>query len=146
MEKKIFYLEIYKSIILSLILILLYQKLSTPLRTFATITDSIGDNITMATEKGNRDAVVSDLMNLGALAQQYFSKPPSLGGGGNSFIGYRLPNNLLETANGHYELNKLNDNEIELTGIGNQMGKDGRMVRVTMIVGGDKIISTTNNN
>ena len=94
----------------------------------------------------NRNSVTADLTNIAALSWQYFRKPPSLGGGGNSFIGFWIPNNLLETANGHYELNILNDNEIELTGIGNQIGKDGSMVRVSMIVGGDKIISTTNNN
>ena len=35
----------------------------------------------------NRDAVVNDLVNLGARAQQYYRRPVSLGGGGNSFVG-----------------------------------------------------------
>lgn len=33
----------------------------------------------------NKDAVTNDLVQLAAKAQQYFRKPTSLGGGGNSF-------------------------------------------------------------
>lgn len=33
----------------------------------------------------NRDAVTNDLVQLAAKAQQYYRKPSSLGGGGNSF-------------------------------------------------------------
>ncbi|HTX20149.1 MAG TPA: hypothetical protein VMG34_15975 [Bacteroidota bacterium] len=35
----------------------------------------------------NRTAVIGDLTTLAAKAQQYYSKPVSLGGGGNSFVG-----------------------------------------------------------
>ena len=146
MEKKIFYLEIYKSIILSLILILLYQKLSSPLRTFATITDSIGDNITMATEKGNRDAVVSDLMNLGVLAQQYFKKPTELGGGNNTFNGFTIPANLRSTSNGEYKMVSISPESVTLTGIGEAIGNNGfRRVRVTIIINSNEISTTINN-
>lgn len=34
----------------------------------------------------NRDAVTNDLVHLAAKAQQYYRKPTSLGGGGNSFL------------------------------------------------------------
>ncbi len=34
----------------------------------------------------NRDAVTNDLVQLAAKAQQYYRKPTSLGGGGNSFL------------------------------------------------------------
>ena len=39
----------------------------------------------------NRDGIVSDLNNLGAMSQQYFKKPTSMGGGGNSFVGWEVP-------------------------------------------------------
>ena len=35
----------------------------------------------------NRSAVIADLTTLAAKAQQYYAKPVSLGGGGNSFVG-----------------------------------------------------------
>jgi Tfp pilus assembly protein PilE len=34
----------------------------------------------------SRDAVTNDLVQLAAKAQQYYRKPASLGGGGNSFV------------------------------------------------------------
>jgi len=35
----------------------------------------------------NRSSVIGDLTTLAAKAQQYYSKPVSLGGGGNSYVG-----------------------------------------------------------
>lgn len=35
----------------------------------------------------NRSAVISDLTTLSAKGQQYYAKPTTLGGGGNSFVG-----------------------------------------------------------
>jgi Tfp pilus assembly protein PilE len=35
----------------------------------------------------NRDAVTNDLVNLASRAQQFYRRPTSLGGGGNSFTG-----------------------------------------------------------
>ena len=35
----------------------------------------------------NRDGVISDLNNLSAMGQQYYKKPTSMGGGGNTFTG-----------------------------------------------------------
>ena len=53
-------------------------------------------------EESAKDGVVSDCTNLGAMAQQYFKKPLSMGGGGNSFVNWDLPTSLDSTANGLY--------------------------------------------
>jgi hypothetical protein len=53
-------------------------------------------------EESAKDGVVSDCTNLGAMAQQYYKKPLSMGGGGNSFAGFVVPANLVTTANGSY--------------------------------------------
>lgn len=50
----------------------------------------------------NRDAVVSDLNNLGALGISYYKKPQSMGGGNKSFTGFLIPTNLESNANGSY--------------------------------------------
>lgn len=42
-------------------------------------------------EESTKDGVVSDCTNLGAMAQQYYKKPTSMGGGGNAFTGWVLP-------------------------------------------------------
>jgi len=50
----------------------------------------------------NRDGVVADLNNLGAMAQQYYRKPTSMGGGGNTFTGWTIPTKTDTTPNGTY--------------------------------------------
>jgi hypothetical protein len=42
-------------------------------------------------EESTKDGVVSDCTNLGAMAQQYYKKPTSMGGGGNAFTGWEVP-------------------------------------------------------
>src|SRR5512146_451883 len=51
-------------------------------------------------ETSTQDSIVSQGTNIGALAQQYYKKPISMGGGGNSFVDFdtkvwpNLPPNL----------------------------------------------------
>jgi hypothetical protein len=51
----------------------------------------------------NRDGVVADLDNLGAMAQQYYRKPYVMGGGGESFTGWTIPTKTDTTPNGTYD-------------------------------------------
>ena len=53
-------------------------------------------------EEANKDGIVSDATNLGAMAQQYYKKPNSMGGGGNTFTNWSIPTGLDSTANGTY--------------------------------------------
>ena len=60
-------------------------------------------------EEAAKDGVVSDATNLGAMAQQHYKKPGSMGGGGNTFDGsapnsvaWDVPTQLVTTANGTY--------------------------------------------
>lgn len=53
-------------------------------------------------EESNKDGIVSDATNLGAMAQQFYKKPLSMGGGSNTFTGWVIPTNLASTANGTY--------------------------------------------
>jgi len=73
-------------------------------------------------EESAKDGIVSDCTNLGAMAQQFYKKPVSMGGGGNSFstdngspTGWIVPLNLDTTANGTYEA-AVDDQEVVLTG------------------------------
>lgn len=74
-------------------------------------------------EEAAKDAVVSDCTNLGAMAQQHYKKPGSMGGGANTFDGtgtngtpWVIPANLVQTANGDYSITSLTANEVQITG------------------------------
>jgi hypothetical protein len=72
----------------------------------------------------NRDGVIADLNNLGAMAQQFYKKPTSMGGGGNSFTGWTIPATLDTTPNGVYVLTT-GDQSVSIAGTGNEKGDDG---------------------
>ncbi len=72
----------------------------------------------------NRDGVISDLNNLSAMGQQYYKKPTSMGGGGNTFTGWTLPTGLDSTANGTYAAT-VAATSITITGTGTEIGNDG---------------------
>jgi len=73
----------------------------------------------------NRDGVISDLNNLGAMAQQHYKKPTSMGGGGNTFTGWSLANTGLDsTANGTYA-STVGAQSVTLVGTGTETGNDG---------------------
>ena len=55
-------------------------------------------------QSSNRDQVINDLNNLAAKAQQYYRKPTSMAGGGQSFGGFNLAPVDIENANGSYSL------------------------------------------
>jgi hypothetical protein len=94
----------------------------------------------------NRDAVISDLNNLGALAQQYYQKPTSMAGGGNSFAGFAIPATLASTANGSYTAGTGTATSIAITGTGTQKGTDGtNVVKATATVNSTSITVAINN-
>jgi hypothetical protein len=72
----------------------------------------------------NRDGVASDLTNLGAMAQQYYKKPASMGGGANTFTGWTIPTGLASTANGTYAPT-VGDQSVSIVGTGTEYGADG---------------------
>ena len=48
----------------------------------------------------NQDAIVNDVMNIAAHADQYRIRPTTMGGGGGEFDDYTVPARLEETGNG----------------------------------------------
>ena len=81
----------------------------------------------------NRDGVVSDLNNLGAMAQQYYKKPTSMGGGGNTFTGWVLPTQLDTTANGNYSIT-VAAQSVTIVGNGTEKNDAGTNIRHTATV------------
>jgi Tfp pilus assembly protein PilE len=50
----------------------------------------------------NRQAIISDVMNLGAKAHRYYRTPVSLAGGGQNFQGFHLSTNESTNPNGQF--------------------------------------------
>ena len=81
----------------------------------------------------NRDGVVSDLNNLGAMAQQFYKKPTSMGGGGNTFTGWTLPLELDTTANGNY-VATVSAQSVTIQGYGTELATNGSKINHTATV------------
>lgn len=81
----------------------------------------------------NRDGVVSDLNNLGAMAQQYYKKPTSMGGGGNTFTSWTLPQELDTTANGNYTVT-VAAQSVTIQGYGTENAPNGSKINHTATV------------
>ena len=93
----------------------------------------------------NRDGVISDLNNLGAMAQQYYKKPTSMGGGGNTFTGWTIPTGLDSTANGTYSPT-VSATSVSIVGTGTEPGDDGSSnVQATATVTATTISVAVNN-
>ncbi|MCX8056637.1 MAG: hypothetical protein N3F03_03375 [Ignavibacteria bacterium] len=85
-------------------------------------------------QSANRDAVIADLNNIGAYAQQYYRKPTTMGGGGNSFTGWTIPPSLTKTGNGTYTAT-VGATVVTIIGTGNETGNDGtNKVRAQAVV------------
>ncbi|HED07098.1 MAG TPA: hypothetical protein ENI57_03175 [Ignavibacteria bacterium] len=93
----------------------------------------------------NRDGVISDLNNLGTMAQQYYKKPTSMAGGGNTFTGWTVPASLDTTANGTYTAT-VSAQSVIIVGVGTETGDDGtNKVKATATVKPTSIKSVKNN-
>ena len=93
----------------------------------------------------NRDGIISDLNNLSAMGQQFYKKPTSMGGGGNTFSGWTIPTGLDSTANGTYVATP-SATSISIVGDGTEIGNDGSgVVQATATVTANTITVAVNN-
>ena len=91
----------------------------------------------------NRDGVISDLNNLGAMAQSFYKKPLSMGGGNNTFTEWTLPTGLDSTANGTYSAT-VAAQSVTIVGVGTETGEGGNPVQATAVVSPTTITTTVN--
>lgn len=96
--------------------------------------------------QANRDALIADMTNLASLAQQHYRKPTVLGGGGNSFGGWFIPEAIDTTANGMFTA-MITKDSVMFVGTGNVIGKNGKKrVQIFMSVYPDIIKSVITRN
>ncbi len=95
--------------------------------------------------KGNavevkRNNIIDDCLNLATLAQQHYKIPGAIGGGNNSYDGssggtaWQIPSQLVTNANGHFQIQSIERNELKILGTGNEVvtGNDSVQVLVTV--------------
>ena len=80
----------------------------------------------------NRKGLTEDLYNFGFIAQQYYRRPVSVCGGGNSFIGWTIPSKFDTTSYGIYKATVLSQ-DITIIGIGNELCGGSRIVHKAII-------------
>jgi hypothetical protein len=99
----------------------------------------------------NRDALVGDMTNLAARAQQFYRRPVSLGGGGGVFDvskgaakAFTLTGKETLNPNGAYSILTPGAQRIVLQGVGTEISDDGSGIAVTvqMTVDPDSIFLT----
>jgi hypothetical protein len=91
----------------------------------------------------NRDGVVADLNNLGAMAQQHYRKPTSMGGGGSTFTGWTIPSKLDTTPNGTYAIT-VTAQSVTIVGTGTEENAGSPIVHTATILPNSMSIVKTN--
>ena len=83
---------------------------------------------------GKRDILIEETTAIGALAMQYFKKPQEFGGGGQSFLGFKIPNQMNQTVNGNFMTASVAADEVIITGTGSEVvtGNDSIQVQTTV--------------
>lgn len=104
----------------------------------------IGLAIVVFTESSmgsNRDAMVNDMLNFGARAQQYYRQPRMLGGGGRSFTGMTIEHFTSKPTNpnGSYAIRTASDSVLVMDGTSVTRGADGNPLAVVLTVFPDSV-------
>ncbi|MBI4535299.1 MAG: hypothetical protein HY708_03410 [Ignavibacteriae bacterium] len=83
----------------------------------------------------NRDSISNDLVHCASKAQLYKRKPQAQGGGGGSFVGFRLETVFadLRNANATYSLGTVSQDVMSIIGVGNEIGYDNA-TRVKVVI------------
>ncbi len=87
-----------------------------------------------------RDLVINEILHISQIAQQYYLKPTSLAGGGNSFTGWQIPVQFANGANGSY-VALVSPSQVEITGTGNEIVSGSDLIQVKAIVTKDSVIT-----
>lgn len=80
-----------------------------------------------------RNNVTNELVNLSSMAHGFYLRPITMGGGGHSFTGWKIPSELQITANGNYTATVYSDSVV-ITGMGNEVvtGNDSVQVKISV--------------
>lgn len=92
--------------------------------------------------EGKRDILIEETTSLGVMALQYYKKPTELGGGGKSFLGFKIPSQMVQTVNGNFLTASIQADEIRITGTGSEVVTGGDSIKVETVVTPDEMYTT----
>jgi hypothetical protein len=92
----------------------------------------------------NRDGVVADLTNLGAMAQQYYRKPAAMGGGGYTFTNWSIVGTKLDTTPNGVYVPTVAAQSVTIVGTGNEKNGATAIKHTAMITSTAITIVKTN--
>jgi hypothetical protein len=81
-----------------------------------------------------RNYLISECMTLGSMAQQYWLKPATYGGGSRSYDSWTIPASLRSTSAGTYKIDTQEQNSITIIGIGNEVVTGNDTIKVSITV------------
>ena len=94
---------------------------------------------------GKRDILIEETTSLGVMALQYFKKPEELGGGGQSFLGWKIPPQMVQTINGNFMTASIAADEVVITGTGSEVVTGNDSIKVETTVRADEMFTTVIN-
>ena len=95
--------------------------------------------------EGKRDVLIEETTSLGTMALQYFKKPQELGGGGQSFVGWTIPPQMVQTINGNFMTADVQPDYIDITGTGSEVVTGNDSIKVETTVRADEMFTTVIN-
>lgn len=84
--------------------------------------------------EGKRDILIEETTSLGTMAIHYYKKPQGMGGGGNSFLGWQIPPQMVQTVNGNFMTAQVQAGQVTIIGTGSEVvtGNDSIKVQTTV--------------
>jgi len=92
--------------------------------------------------EGKRDILIEETTSLGVMAIQYYKKPTEMGGGGKSFEGFIIPQQMVQTANGNFLTASIQAEEIRIVGTGSEVVTGNDSIKVETVVTPDEMYTT----
>ncbi len=89
---------------------------------------------------GKRDIMINECSNIASIAISYYKKPKEMGGGGKTFLGWSVPNQLVNTVNGSYIADVQGD-QVTITGTGTEIVTGNDSIKIQTIVTANEIFS-----
>jgi len=89
--------------------------------------------------ENKRDILIQETSTLGTMALQYFKKPQEFGGGGKSFLGWKIPDQMNQTINGNFITAQILADEVRIVGTGSEVVTSGDSIKVETVVNADEL-------
>lgn len=91
------------------------------------IENKIEESYSSATEEARiRNVMLSEIVNIAAMGQQYYRKPEAVGGGANSFYGFEIPDALKKAKDRNYNIQVTHTDTMLVIGNSNVLGADSK--------------------